>query len=100
MSANCSECATSESVIVHPTTWRAGGRNCFDLFWTRVEEPLALCEDCEDEGFQVCDTCGDLIDALYYGAGYLPVDYEGDYICPDCYAKLKEKEAASCEKNF
>lgn len=86
----CSACGTTDpeaEVKEIKVFWTAWGRNCGDFNWYRREQPKMYCEDCEDEQWRLCDLCGAAIESEYYGIGYLPSDYGGDAICPDCAPK-------------
>lgn len=67
--------------------WTAWGRNCFDFNWQKNIGNQSLCGDCEDKDWMLCNTCSSLVLREYYGYGYLPEYYDGDYICPECAEK-------------
>ncbi len=86
----CSECDELKAdVLPVGPRWDAGGRNCFQLEWHKDVSPRFTCEACEDEGeeYRTCDGCGAKVCAFNWGAGYLPDDYDGEPLCPDCGAK-------------
>jgi hypothetical protein len=85
----CSECEeVKPDTYGYSPQWVAGGRNCFHLEWSKQTTPIYLCERCVDDGeWRVCDGCGALVEADYLGAGYLPDDFDGDPLCPECAAK-------------
>jgi len=82
----CDECNSTEDVQPSTVHWSAGGRNCGDFNWYKNIETINLCEDCEDT-WEICETCGALIDGDYMWSGY-PQDRIGhSYVCPECALK-------------
>lgn len=87
---SCTECGTSDEhdEIRHESPiWTAFGRNCFDFNWRKSEQEIALCMSCMDRDWNMCADCGAIVDRELYGTGYLPDDYDGDYMCPECAKK-------------
>jgi len=86
----CDECDSTTNIIDSKVWWTAWGRNCFDFNWAKNKGSKKLCTDCEDREWLVC-TCGALIDRDHFGQGYLPEDYQGDDLCPECAEKISTK---------
>ena len=82
----CEECMGTIEVLESPVQWRAWGKCVGHMAWQKIESPLYLCEECEADKWEHCE-CGALIETYWYGHGYLPDDYEGDTLCPECAEK-------------
>ena len=82
----CIECGSTIEVLESPVQWRAWGRCFGHMAWQRIECPLYLCEECEADNWEHCE-CGALIESYWYRHGYLPEDYDGDTLCPECAEK-------------
>ena len=87
MSHKCDECGGDIEVLESPVQWTAWGRAVGHFAWQKVEDSLFLCEECEANNWMFCSKCSALIESYHYGTGYLPEDYEGDYLCPECAEK-------------
>ena len=83
----CDVCGSADEVRSSKVWWSAWGRSCADFNWAKHPGEKKLCDDCEQEEWRGCNTCGALIEEEHYGGGYLPEDYDGDYICPECAQK-------------
>ncbi len=82
----CDECGSQNEVIKSTIWWTAWGRSCFNFNWEKNEGVKALCVECEEEYWVICE-CGALVSREYEGTGYLPKDYDDDYLCPECAEK-------------
>ncbi len=87
----CDECDGVIEVLESVVQWSAWGRGFGHMAWQKVEHPLYLCEECEVNNWEVCNKCGALIESYWYGHGYLPKDYDGDTLCPECAEKAGYK---------
>ncbi len=86
---SCEECGTTENDVLYRYVWyTAWGRNSFDFNWSKNQGVMALCENCDEQGYITCCSCGAAVDSDHYGTGYLPDEYDGETICPDCAKKL------------
>lgn len=83
----CIECDGTDEVIISFIRWTAWGQNVAHFAWQKKEGEYPLCEKCEDKGWIYCSGCGALVDSDHYKSGYLPEDYEGDSLCPECAEK-------------
>jgi hypothetical protein len=80
----CQECGCITNAADVAPVWFAGGPSCFVLHWSKRTAPLVLCENCRGQAFRICDRCGAAVESFCYGLGYLPLDYDGDHLCPEC----------------
>lgn len=90
----CEECGSADEIHEHTGYWCAWGNNAFDFNWSKYDDPMFLCEECEGNEWQLCYDCGATIEANFCSPYYmgLPEDYDG-VLCPDCAQKwLAEKE--------
>jgi len=83
----CQYCGSTEEILPVTPIWSPWGRNAFDFHWCKYDDVEYLCEACEGEKYCLCSECGAAVDAYHYGTGYLPDDYDGDYLCPECAEK-------------
>ena len=87
----CDDCGhTREDVIQAPAYWTTWGGNCFDFNWEKHTNNVPkLCAECEgdSEEWVVCSICYSLVPMADEGFGYLPDDYCGNYLCPECAEK-------------
>lgn len=86
----CDRCQTvSREAVACGPVWDVGGNNIAHFEWSKDDSPLFLCEKCEedDEEYRSCDDCGARVDVYHWGAGYLPANYDGDPLCPECGKK-------------
>ena len=83
----CYECGSTDDVLPVSPVWTAYGQNSFDFAWHCASNPRYLCKACEDEFGSICNDCGGIVEGYYYGMNYLPEDYSGDHLCPDCAEK-------------
>lgn len=87
----CDECLETIEVLESPVQWLAWGKCFGHMAWQKIECPLYLCEECEADKWEHCFECDALIETYWYGHGYLPNDYEGDILCPECAEKAGYK---------
>jgi len=83
----CQDCGSTEDVLPITPIWTAWGKNSFDFNWCKNKIVEYLCVECEGDKYNICSGCGAGVEALYYGHGYLPDDYDGDFLCPECAEK-------------
>ena len=70
----------------------------YDVINTDNGQEIILCNECQDNGYIVCQKCGEIVDNYYDNCNYGEID--GEYYCANCMHDKGYERCSDCGEWF